>query len=48
MTYSPREVIAAADYLGDDLVAEIVGAGGLSGATDEQLVRLVEMARKHA
>ncbi len=47
MTYSPREVIAAADYLGDDVVAEIVGASGLSGATDEQLVRLVELARNH-
>jgi hypothetical protein len=46
VTYSPREVIAAADYLGEDVVAEIVGSGGLSGATDAQLVRLVELARK--
>lgn len=46
MTYTPREVIAAADYLGEDIVNELC-PDGLSSSTDEQLVALVEMARKH-
>lgn len=42
---TPREIIAAANYLGDEIVAEIVGRGGLSGATAEQLIELVNYAR---
>jgi hypothetical protein len=38
--------MAAADYLGEDIVSELC-PDGLSSSTDEQLVALVELARSH-
>lgn len=43
---TPRAAQDAADKLGDAEVERIVGPGGLSGATKEQLAKLMDEARK--